>query len=475
MASRLLAAIFLLVLLQTATGADFNQDCLTTEACVNHFTEKYECKDGHCKRKFLEFTWMEISGLAIITVLVAMTNSGGVGAGTVITPTIIIFFLYPISFAIPQARVTITTGSLITFIMTGFSRKSNNPNRFQTDYSLAAVITPLLLAGSQVGVIFSRFLPHLVISVLLIGYICLSLYQTFNRATKENKKENKVGNASNPKNDSYAPIRKPSADSSNLEEDTTMGEFQVGDDEEKDSSIEIKTKGEMFCEELPNFVLIILAIGIFVLSSLFRGGRTIKSIIGIDECSEKGWLVLLGGQLFSLLLGFVGYAYNKRTFQDVDTELLATRSTDDTEMSSNEARIRLIFTTYIAGIIAGFIGVGGGMILGLYMLTLGMDVFSVTALSNFIVLISSGSTTFQFIAIGAVQVDISLIFMLVALIGSALGNLIFKRVLKKLRKPSLIVWLLFAVLWLALAALTYEAVDNVKRKGMDTLIFGRFC
>ena len=172
------------------------------------------------------------------------------------------------------------------------------------------------------------------------------------------------------------------------------------------------------------------------------------------------------------MIGFVGYTYNKKTFREADREVVITKRGEITEHDSHQARINLILTTYIAGIIAGFIGVGGGMILGIYMINLGMDVFSVTALSNFMVLISSGSTTFQYVAIGAIQVDNSVIFMLVALAGSALGNLIFKQVLKKLKKPSLIVWLLFSVLWLALAALLYEAIENLRAKGLETLSFG---
>lgn len=474
MATKLSTVVLVFFLLQLATCADFNEACYSTDTCVRSFTVKYECHDGHCNRKFLEFTNLEIVGLVVVALLIAMTNAGGVGAGTAITPTIVIFFLYPISLAIPQARVAITTGSLVTFFMTGFSRNHSNPNKFQTDYALAASITPLLLAGSQMGVIISLLFPPLFISFLLIGYICMSLFQTYRRAVKETSKEEEK-NAFIISSGTKQSIKKPEGDKISFEVETVVDQFQLLEEDSKSLTLENKTKKQMIIEELPNFVIIVLSIAVLVMSSLMRGGRTIKSIIGIDQCSESGWLILLGGQMLCLMIGFVGYTYNKKTFREADREVVITKRGEITEHDSHQARINLILTTYIAGIIAGFIGVGGGMILGIYMINLGMDVFSVTALSNFMVLISSGSTTFQYVAIGAIQVDNSVIFMLVALAGSALGNLIFKQVLKKLKKPSLIVWLLFSVLWLALAALLYEAIENLRAKGLETLSFGHFC
>lgn len=478
-----LSILLIACLINSSFSADFSHECKDDAECSHHFTDKYVCHDNHCRRQFLEFTPMEISGLVIITILVAMTNSGGVGAGTVISPTLVIMFHFPLIFAIPQARVTITTGAMITFMMTGFMRRWNNPNRFQTDYSLAGVITPLLLAGSQVGVIFARWLPALIISVLLILYICISLRQTFKRAQKESKKESKKKGAliesprvSMPVNVSIGDI---SVDHSTQEGDSRLDDSLTNEETKKEAKTDEipyrRTKCSMIKEQLPNFLFILLAIGTFVLSSLMRGGKTIDSIVGIKMCSEMSWVVLLGSQITLLILSIISYHYNKKGFKEVDAELLATKQLDETEMTPQEARIKLIAATYLAGIIAGFIGVGGGMILGLYMLTIGMDVYASTALSNFIVLLSSSSTTFQFIAIGAVQIDNSVVFVGVAIVGSALGNLIFKRILKILQKPSLIVWLLFSVLWLALGALSFEAYTNVRRKGMATLNFGRFC
>ena len=61
--------------------------------------------------------------------------------------------------------------------------------------------------------------------------------------------------------------------------------------------------------------------------------------------------------------------------------------------------------SYFTGIAAGTLGIGGGMILGPFMLALGMDPNLSTALSGFTVLFTSSSTTSQFIIAGAIHLQ----------------------------------------------------------------------
>lgn len=451
---------------------DFNQACKTDGDCVHYFTEKYYCYEDHCRRIFLDFSIEEIVGLLLVGLFVAMTNAGGVGAGTVITPTLVILFEFPISLAIPQARIAITIGSLVTFVMTGLSRKVGDPNRFQTDYSLAATIAPLLFAGSQVGVLFARWFPALLLSSLLVSYICIALKQTYDRAHKEHAKEQlNSQNNGNEEKKSEMENKKGEGDEEKINlTDENKVEFR-----EVRESILFRHKSELIREEAVNFSFILLSIVGFVLFSLIRGGRTIKSIVGIQECSPLSWVILLQCQIFCITLSLLSYYNNEEIFKIRDRELALKVELEEHEEFPHHARMKLIVNSYLAGIIAGCIGVGGGLIMNLYMLSLGMDVFSTTAMSNLIVLLSSASASFQFVAIGAVQIDNSLVFVAVALIGSIVGNLVFKRVLKRLGRPSLIVWLLFSVLWLALFALSFEAIRNIKRKGIAALEFGRFC
>ena len=138
-------------------------------------------------------------------------------------------------------------------------------------------------------------------------------------------------------------------------------------------------------------------------------------------------------------------------------------------------RKKLLWASYTTGILAGLLGVGGGMILGLYMLSLGMDVQVSTALSTFVVLFSSAATTFQFIVAGAIHMRHAYMFMFLSLIGSLIGNLILKAVLKKYKRPSILIWILFGVLCIATGVLPIEMGLNIARKSSSSIAFGPFC
>jgi len=130
--------------------------------------------------------------------------------------------------------------------------------------------------------------------------------------------------------------------------------------------------------------------------------------------------------------------------------------------------------SYFTGIAAGTLGIGGGMILGPFMLGLGMDPNLSTALCGFTVLFTSSSTTSQFIIAGAIHLQHAWVLMFFSLIGSFIGNLILKRMIKKYNKPSLIIWVIFGILSLACLVLPAQTIYNAITK-TGAFSFGAIC
>ena len=112
-------------------------------------------------------------------------------------PILVVAFHYLISSAIPYGRVVVVAGSVITFCLNGFTRNPHNRRIFLTDYKLASVLSPSLVAGSQIGVLFARWLPLVVLSSLLIAYLIYSLRKTYHKAiniqkANKNNKNDKI-------------------------------------------------------------------------------------------------------------------------------------------------------------------------------------------------------------------------------------------------------------------------------------------
>ena len=220
-----------------------------------------------------------------------------------------------------------------------------------------------------------------------------------------------------------------------------------------------------------NFVTMLFSFFVLFVSSIMRGGEGRSSVISIESCGKFSWAIFIGTQLLCTVLALYAYRINQRDFEEEDLNIR-----DKAEAEARiETRKRLLWASYTTGILAGLLGVGGGMILGLYMLSLGMDVQVSTALSTFVVLFSSSATTFQFIVAGAIHLRHAYVFMCLSLVGSLIGNLVLKAVLKRYRRPSVLIWVLFGVLCIATAVLPLEMLLNLTRKSASAVAFGPFC
>ena len=106
----------------------------------------------------------------------------------------------------------------------------------------------------------------------------------------------------------------------------------------------------------------------------------------------------------------------------------------------------LSFNSYFSGILAGTIGIGGGLVINPVLLKAGLRPKIAASVSSVIVLFTSLSTTSQFIIAGAINFHFAIFIIVVSGFGSLVGNFIFKRIMEKYNKPSLIVWVLFFLL-----------------------------
>ena len=134
-----------------------------------------------------------------------------------------------------------------------------------------------------------------------------------------------------------------------------------------------------------------------------------------------------------------------------------------------------LIVCYFTGIAAGALGIGGGMILGPYMLAAGIDAQTSTALSGFIVLFTSSSTSSQFTIAGAIHFKHAWLFMITSLIGSVIGGVILKAIIKKYKKPSIIVWTVFGILVMSLIILPAQMTYKTLKNPDAAFSFGSFC
>lgn len=144
------------------------------------YTDSYICnKDNQCQRKHFTFNSREIVGAFIVIIIAMIANAGGLGAGAVIIPVYMFMYGFNTTDSIPLSKITIFAGALVNVAFTWHYRHINDKNRFLTNYSLAAIMIPLLLAGTMIGVMLSKLLPAVIITLGLIFYLSLSIVKLY--------------------------------------------------------------------------------------------------------------------------------------------------------------------------------------------------------------------------------------------------------------------------------------------------------
>lgn len=539
--------IVYLALLGLISAAASNLDCSADDECRSKLNSYYECSKSRCIRRNYTYGAGEIFGLIVIVIISTITNAGGVGAGTVVVPAYSAFFGFVSSDAVHLSRITIFAGALVNFLLNWNRRDPTNKDRLLINYNIAAIMIPLHLAGAEVGVLLNKFLPSILVTIILFCFLLLSTFKTYERSKEESKKEShavvkssvqEFTNAFGPGQSELSRFNKDGAEDQGSDKDQadiddqaydqekgkqsdTMispnrspddsGPLSLGQQESNSNGIEdeenkynvssearhrdlkssvkpqtsinsngysvenfytvkfetVKTES-LVREQYLNFIIMVSAFSIILISALTRGGEGRPSIFGIETCSKLTWKIIYVSQFLCSALAYYAYSHNKKELERQSRETM-------TMTQDRNVRGRLILASYLTGVASGVVGVGGGMVLSIYMLSQGMDVSVSGALSIFAILFSSSSTTVQSVIAGGIHLRHAYAVMGMSLIGAVIGNCCLKEVIKRLNKPSIILWILLVVLGIASVVVPYQALAAIVQHPASSFSFGRFC
>lgn len=201
--------ILALFLATPVVSAEYNAPCQIDADCKSIYTDEYRCYNRHCMRKYFTYNTRELTGTVVVILIAMIANAGGLGAGAVIIPIYMFFYGFVATDAIPLSKITIFAGAVTNIAFNWNTRHIYNHNRFLINYNVASSMIPLLLAGTTIGVILSKFLPSIIITCGLIFYLILSILKLYKRGMKmhlaeiEEKKMMENPEVSNSKLDSF--------------------------------------------------------------------------------------------------------------------------------------------------------------------------------------------------------------------------------------------------------------------------------
>lgn len=133
---------------------------------------------------------------------------------------------------------------------------------------------------------------------------------------------------------------------------------------------------------------------------------------------------------------------------------------------------------FCGGVMAGLLGIGGGLILGPLLLELGLHPVISTATSNFLVLFTSSSTSLQFILLGMMNFSYGIICTVASTLGSYLGTIVIQRLLEKTGRFSILIFSLAAVLGIStvfIPGYTFLRISDQLKHNINIWVFRSPC
>jgi uncharacterized membrane protein YfcA len=447
-----------LLFLLFAYTSSASEACIQDDQCISLNL----CINKECKHKTVfPLSVSEIIGLFGIIIGSALSNAGGIGGGGLLIPLLILVLNFYTGEAIPISKLMIFSGAVTSFIL-GFRQKHPFRESITIDYNIPLLLVPMLLFGTMVGVTLNKVTPPWLILVNLTLILVINTYKTMKKGVELYKKENDTRVVSSDvEMKTGVPKGSTSFDYNVLAENEENKRNSINNSMDSKKVTVVETKSDFTSnpnisslkeEELKDMnKLPMNKIGYMLLSylimlviTLLKGSNYSESIIQIKSCSFPYWLLYITYLPIALFLTYkmstiilaeynyrisINYPYNKH---DV--------------VWCNKIFIKYPIYSFVSGVMAGMLGIGGGLILGPLLLELGLHPLVSTATSNFLVLFTSSSTSFQFIIFGMMNYDFGLACTICASVGSFVGTLIIQRIVERTKRVSFIVIVLGGVL-----------------------------
>jgi len=378
------------------------------------------------------------------------------------------------------------------------------------DYDMALFLAPMEMAGAVLGKLIQAILPnwlYLMIASVILGFTSYKTYKKFfatrakekeevaKKKAKEEAKKKKaleVGSSHigtvdiTAENLDESPSGSADADEAEADEDGEKDEAAEAavDNEEKEIIEDVKMlddhkqRIQLLEEDARQYpreklqALLILWIGLIIITFL-KGGKGVDSLVGIT--CESPWFGVLIALQFLWTLGFAAlYAYKLLKRKKLKDAVRYPYQPHDVIWDSQKIRFYSSFT-FMAGVVAGLIGIGGGMVLGPLMLIMGIHPRVSTATTATMIVLTSSSVAIMFVTSGLVPWSYAVFFFCVCLCGALVGKKYIDGYVKKTGKASLLICILATIIGLATAGCLIIVFTRLAANNWCFASFNKFC
>jgi len=413
-------------------------------------------------------TWRVVLGAIAVTIGATGAAGGGIGGGGLYVPLLMIVIGFDAKEAVPVSQGCIVGAAIAHLIL-------NAPKRHPlkeipvVDYAALLVLEPMLLTGSIFGVMLNGMLPSIAILIILVVVLSAGAWKTAKRAKRITANERK---------------RISQERARGIGEKVAYDTTKVGVENPGMQGLPIADKHEELVEVRPSVArmsgrqyimwrklgIVLLLWVIVSVSVMIRGSSSGDySIAGIYYCSAAFWGLTIAIPAieigFSLFFGKLEIDRQKNSPAEEISELMQGEKAqleDYKEVDWNWNNVfRYMFFAFVCGVLAGCLGIGGGLVLSPLLLELGFYPAVASAISGMAVLVTSTSSLFVYGLSDKVYWEFVGLLMPFTFLATLVGKILIDSYAERNRKQSVIIWSVAIFLICCLIMLTAKGIADL--------------
>ncbi|KAM3314049.1 hypothetical protein ACQJBY_033119 [Aegilops geniculata] len=318
----------------------------------------------------MKFGWRIVLGSFIGFFGAAFGSVGGVGGGGIFVPmlTLIIGFDPKSSAAMSKCMIT---GAAVSTVYCNLKLKDPTLDMPMIDYDLALLIQPMLMMGVSIGVICNVIFPDLLVTILLIILFLVTAIKAFLKGVEAWKKETVIRREAKAKQ----------LEKSN--EDTRYTPPPIG----PDPAAETKKPTDEAASIWKNIYWKEFGL----LASVWVAFLTLQVTKNyVATCSTWYWVLTVLQIPVS-----VGVSMYQAASLVQGKRALSSRANNQTSPKAHQILVYCFFGV-TAGVLAGLLGVGGGVVMGPLFLELGIHPQVSSATASFAMMFSSSMAAVEY-------------------------------------------------------------------------------
>jgi uncharacterized membrane protein YfcA len=450
------------------------------------------CFESKCTHKnLIPITWGDILCTLLVMIGSALCAGSGIGGGGIFVPVLMLVSSFTAKESVPLSKVMIFGGAIANYALNA-SNRHPTADRPLIDYGVCMILEPLTLLGTIIGVWVNGIFPPWLVLAFIFLFLFYTVVTMTRNAVAMYKKETRMSleaitqydeNGGIVQNESfsvdmaymwgfrerllqgrglfghYSKSDSPTAQPP----DENTGDFILQPIDQVFNNID--TYSMYLRERHANKKYVWLQVvswAVFIGLALIKGGHGDEvSLVGVAKCSFMYWFVsfVMAAWLISMTL-VAGSLLVKDHMRKKERGYVFIEG--EVEWDRRSVIVYPLWCI-LAGVFAGMIGIGGGMVKVPLMIKMGMIPQVATASAQFMILFTSSGTVFQFFLEGIIKVDYAAWYFFLGLFSTFIGQLVITRIVKKLNRPSYIIFLVAFVVFTSCLFLISVSVPTVAR------------